>query len=376
MEVLPNDNKEAVNVGLKYVNNDACYPSLMVVGQIMQALLSGKYDLNKVAVIMTQTGGGCRASNYIGFIRRALEKADMGHIPVISLNLSGLESNPGFKLTLPLIMRIVYAAVFGDIIMKCVYRMRPYEKTPGSVNAMHHNWEQKCIAFLSGASPSYGQFKRICRDMIHDFDNIPIMDIKKPRVGIVGEILVKFLPAANNHLAELLEKEGAEAVVPDLIDFMCYCFYNLDFKSKNLGFKKSLSRMGKLGNWAINKVRGTASKELAKSKHFTPPADIADLAKMATPIVSVGNMTGEGWFLTGEMLELIHSGAPNIVCTQPFGCLPNHIVGKGVIKEIRHRYPEANIVAIDYDPGASEVNQLNRIKLMLSTAQKNLNKEG
>ncbi|MCI5699921.1 MAG: 2-hydroxyacyl-CoA dehydratase [Lachnospiraceae bacterium] len=376
LEVLPNDNKEAVNVGLKYVNNDACYPSLMVVGQIMQALLSGKYDLNKVAVIMTQTGGGCRASNYIGFIRRALEKADMGHIPVISLNLSGLESNPGFKLTLPLIMRIVYAAVFGDIIMKCVYRMRPYEKTPGSVNAMHHNWEQKCIAFLSGASPSYGQFKRICRDMIHDFDNIPIMDIKKPRVGIVGEILVKFLPAANNHLAELLEKEGAEAVVPDLIDFMCYCFYNLDFKSKNLGFKKSLSRMGKLGNWAINKVRGTASKELAKSKHFTPPADIADLAKMATPIVSVGNMTGEGWFLTGEMLELIHSGAPNIVCTQPFGCLPNHIVGKGVIKEIRHRYPEANIVAIDYDPGASEVNQLNRIKLMLSTAQKNLNKEG
>lgn len=211
--------------------------------------------------------------------------------------------------------------------------------------------------------------------MIRDFDNIPILDIKKPRVGIVGEILVKFLPAANNYLAELLEKEGAEAVVPDLLDFFSYCFRNLDFKSNYLGFKKSLGKMGKVGIWAINTIRGAASKEFARSKHFTPPADINELAKMATPIVSVGNMTGEGWFLTGEMLELIHNGAPNIVCTQPFACLPNHIVGKGVIKEIRHRYPEANIVAIDYDPGASEVNQLNRIKLMLSTAQKNLNKE-
>ena len=375
LEVLPNDNKEAVNVGLKYVNNDACYPSLMVVGQIMQALLSGKYDVNKVAVIMTQTGGGCRASNYIAFIRRALEKAGMSQIPVISLNMSGLESNPGFKLTLPLIKRAVYAAVFGDIIMKCVYRMRPYEKTLGSVNEMHKKWERTCMDFVSSPRPTYSGYKKICREMIRDFDNIPILDIKKPRVGIVGEILVKFLPAANNHLAELLEKEGAEAVVPDLLDFFSYCFRNLDFKSKYLGFKKSLGQMGKVGIWAIDMVRGAASKEFAKSKHFTPPANINELADMATPIVSVGNMTGEGWFLTGEMLELIHNGAPNIVCTQPFACLPNHIVGKGVIKEIRHRYPEANIVAIDYDPGASEVNQLNRIKLMLSTAQKNLDKK-
>ena len=372
LEVLPNDNKDAVNVGLKYVNNDACYPSLMVVGQIMDALLSGRYDLNKVAVIMTQTGGGCRASNYIGFIRRALKKAGMEQVPVISLNLSGLESNPGFKLTLPLIMKIIYGAVFGDIIMKCVYRMRPYEAVAGSVNKMHKKWEKRCIKFLKDKSPSYGRFKKICRAMIHDFDNIPILDIKKPRVGIVGEILVKFLPAANNHLAELLEAEGAEAVVPDLIDFFTYCFYNLDFKSKYLGFKPSLGRNGKLGIKAIEFIRKTASKEFAKSKHFTPPADIADLAKLATPIVSVGNMTGEGWFLTGEMLELIHNDAPNIVCIQPFACLPNHIVGKGVIKELRRRYPQANIVAIDYDPGASEVNQLNRIKLMLSTAQKNL----
>ena len=374
LEVLPNDNKEAVDVGLKYVNNDACYPSLMVVGQIMQALLSGKYDLNKVAIIMSQTGGGCRASNYIGFIRRALKKAGMEQIPVISINLSGLESNPGFKITPTLATRLVYGAVFGDILMKCVYRMRPYEIGPGSTNALHKKWEKRCIRFISQKHCKYRDFQRICRTMIRDFDNIPITDEKKPRVGIVGEILVKFLPAANNYLAELLESEGAEAVVPDLIDFMNYCFYNQNFKAQHLGTKRSSAQLGNLGVKFINFVRKAADAEYRKSKHFTPSANIADLAEMATPIVSNGNQTGEGWFLTGEMLELIDSGVPNIVCAQPFACLPNHVVGKGVIKEVRRRHPEANIVAIDYDPGASEVNQLNRIKLMLSTAQKNLNK--
>ena len=375
LEVLPNDNKHAVDVGLKYVNNDACYPSLMVVGQIMDALLSGKYDLNKTAVIMSQTGGGCRASNYIAFIRRALKKAGMEQIPVISLNLSGLESNPGFKLTLPLIKRIVYGAVFGDILMKCVYRMRPYELEKGIVNRKHKIWEQRVIAFVTGSSVSHGTFKKMCREMVHDFDTIPISDDKKPRVGIVGEILVKFLPAANNHLADLLEAEGAEPVVPDLIDFICYCFYNQNFKVEKLGFKKSKATIANLGLKAIDWLRKTANEALEQSRHFTPAADIRDLAKMASPIVSAGNQTGEGWFLTGEMMELIHGGVPNIVCIQPFGCLPNHIVGKGVIKEVRREHPEANIVAIDYDPGASEVNQLNRIKLMLSTAQKNLHKD-
>ena len=374
LEVLPNDNKHAVDVGLKYVNNDACYPSLIVVGQIMDALLSGKYDLNKTAVVMSQTGGGCRASNYIAFIRRALKKAGMEQIPVISVNLSGLESNPGFKLTLPLVKKVAYGAVFGDILMKCVYRMRPYELEEGIVNRKHKIWEQRVISFLSGSSVSHSQFKKMCREMVHEFDTIPISDVKKPRVGIVGEILVKFLPAANNHLAELLESEGAEAVVPDLIDFMCYCFYNQNFKVENLGFKKSKATMANWGIKAIEWVRKPASEALAQSRHFAPPADIRDLAKMASPIVSTGNQTGEGWFLTGEMMELIHGDVPNIVCIQPFGCLPNHIVGKGVIKEIRREYPTANIVAIDYDPGASEVNQLNRIKLMLSTAQKNLKK--
>ena len=374
LEVLPNDNKHAVDVGLKYVNNDACYPSLMVVGQIMDALLSGKYDLNKTAVIMSQTGGGCRASNYIAFIRRALKKAGMEQIPVISLNLSGLESNPGFKLTLPLIKRIVYGAVFGDILMKCVYRMRPYELEKGIVNRKHKIWEQRVIAFVTGSSVSHGTFKKMCREMVHDFDTIPISDEKKPRVGIVGEILVKFLPAANNHLADLLEAEGAEPVVPDLIDFICYCFYNQNFKVEKLGFKKSKATIANLGLRAIDWLRKTANEALEQSRHFTPAADIRDLAKMAAPIVSAGNQTGEGWFLTGEMMELIHGGVPNIVCIQPFGCLPNHIVGKGVIKEVRREHPEANIVAIDYDPGASEVNQLTWIKLMLSTAQKNLHK--
>ena len=375
LEVLPNDNKHAVDVGLKYVNNDACYPSLMVVGQIMDALLSGKYDLNKTAVIMSQTGGGCRASNYIAFIRRALKKAGMEQVPVISINLSGLENNPGFKLTLPLIKRIVYGAVFGDILMKCVYRMRPYELEKGIVNRKHKIWEQRAIAFVTGSSVSHGTFKKMCREMVHDFDTIPISDEKKPRVGIVGEILVKFLPAANNHLADLLETEGAEPVVPDLIDFICYCFYNQNFKVEKLGFKKSKATIANLGLKAIDWLRKTANEALEQSRHFTPAADIHDLAKMAAPIVSAGNQTGEGWFLTGEMMELIHGGVPNIVCIQPFGCLPNHIVGKGVIKEVRREHPEANIVAIDYDPGASEVNQLNRIKLMLSTAQKNLHKD-
>ncbi len=372
LEVLPNDNKNAVDVGLKYVNNDACYPSLIVVGQIMDALLSGKYDLNKVAVVMTQTGGGCRASNYIGFIRRALKKADMEQIPVISLNLSGLEGNPGFRLSLPLIRRICYAAVFGDILMKCIYRMRPYELEKGIVNRKHKIWEKRVIAFVQGDGLSHQRFKKMCQEMVHDFDTIPISDEKKPRVGIVGEILVKFLPAANNHLADLLEAEGAEPVVPDLIDFLNYSFYNQNFKVRNLGFKKSKATIANWGIKAIDWLRKTADEALEASRHFWPSADIRDLAEMASPIVSTGNMTGEGWFLTGEMMELIHGGAPNIVCIQPFGCLPNHIVGKGVIKEIRRTHPEANIVAIDYDPGASEVNQLNRIKLMLSTAQKNL----
>ncbi len=372
LQVLPNDNKRAVDVGLKYVNNDACYPSLMVVGQIMDAILSGKYDTDKIAVIISQTGGGCRASNYIGFIRRALKKAGYSNIPVISVNLSGLEENPGFKLTPNLILRGIYGVIFGDIFMKCVYRLRPYEAVSGSVNAMHEKWKEECRKFLSNGYPSRRKFKKLCQDIIEDFDrNIELIDVKKPRVGIVGEILVKFLPAANNYLVELLESEGAEAVVPDLLDFLLYSFYNQNFKSEKLGFSRSKAVIGNLGIRFLEWMRKPATEMFEKSRRFTPPARIEELGRMASEIVSLGNQTGEGWFLTGEMLELIHNGAPNIVCTQPFACLPNHVVGKGVIKELRRRYPESNVVAIDFDPGASEVNQLNRIKLMLSTAHKN-----
>ncbi len=372
IRVLPNDNKQAVDMGLKYVNNDACYPSLIVVGQIMDAILSGEYDTDHLAVIISQTGGGCRASNYIGFIRRALKKAGYAHIPVISINLSGLEGNPGFKITPALLLRGLYAAVFGDIFMKCVYRMRPYEAVPGTTDAVHRKWAEICKKFVSEGYPSRRRFKKMCQDIISDFDQIETLDIKKPRVGVVGEILVKFLPAANNHLVDLLESEGAEAVVPDLLDFLLYCFYNQNFKVSHLGMKKSKATLGNLGIKALEWFRKPASDAFRKSKHFDPPAVIEDLAHMASEIVSIGNQTGEGWFLTGEMLELIHHDAPNIVCTQPFACLPNHVVGKGVIKELRRRYPDSNIVAIDFDPGASEVNQLNRIKLMLSTANKNL----
>ncbi len=374
-EVLPNDNRRAIDVGLKYVNNDACYPSLMVVGQIMDALLSGKYDLNKTAVIMTQTGGGCRATNYVGFIRRALEKAGMAQIPVISLNLGGIETNPGFHMNLDLLMHTAYGAVFGDIFMRCVYRMRPYEKEPGSVEAVHQKWLKKCQDFLSAKHMSFFKFRKMCRQIIEDFDAIPITDELKPRVGIVGEILVKFAPAANNYLVELLESEGAEAVVPDLLDFLLYCFYNQIYKAEELGMSKKTAFISKLGIDALEFLRSAACKAFKKSKHFTAPISIYQTVEYAKPIVSIGNQTGEGWFLTGEMVELIHSGVNNIVCTQPFACLPNHVVGKGVIKELRKQYPLSNVVAIDYDPGASEVNQLNRIKLMLSTAQKNLQKQ-
>lgn len=373
LEVLQNSDRRAVDTGLKYVNNDACYPSLIVVGQIMDALLSGKYDLNRTAIIMSQTGGGCRASNYIGFIRRALERAGMPQIPVISLNANGMETNPGFKITLPLITKAMQAVVYGDLFMRVLYATRPYEAKPGSANALHGKWRDICQKSLSRRAPTMLEFNRNIRGIIKDFDELPRKNVTKPKVGIVGEILVKFSPLANNHVVELLEAEGAEAVMPDLLDFLLYCFYNSNFKADNLGGKRSTAYLCNMGISLLEYFRRTSRKELERSVHFLPPAKINDLASMAEHYVSIGNQTGEGWFLTGEMLELIKSGTTNIICTQPFGCLPNHIVGKGVIKELRSSHPEANIIAIDYDPGASEVNQLNRIKLMLATAQKNLN---
>ena len=375
VEVLQNDSRSAIDCGLKYVNNDACYPSLIVVGQIMEALLSGKYDPNKTAIFMSQTGGGCRASNYIGFIRRALEKVDMEQIPVISVNANGMETNEGFKMTPAMIIKAMQAVVYGDLFMRVLYATRPYEKERGAANRLHKKWRNRVIDSLSVRKPNFGEFKRNIRAIVKDFDNLPRLNIKKPRVGIVGEILVKFSPLANNHIVDLLEKEGAEAVMPDLLDFLLYSFYNSNFKAENLGMSKKSAFMANVGIKVLEALRSDARKALDKSKHFIAPSRIDHLANMAKDYVSVGNQTGEGWFLTGEMLELIETGTPNIVCTQPFGCLPNHVVGKGVIKELRRSHPEANIIAVDYDPGASEVNQLNRIKLMLATAQKNLKEQ-
>jgi len=373
VEVLDNDNRTAIDTGLKFVNNDACFPSITVVGQIMEAVLSGRYDTDKLAIIMTQTGGCCRASNYVGFIRRALNKVNLSHIPVISLSAQGLEKNSGFKLPMPLLMKAAQGIIYGDLFMRCLYRVRPYEKTPGSADELHRKWRSIAVDSLVNPKSSWS-YKKVCHGIVAAFDALPIYeDVRKPRVGVVGEILVKYMPLANNHLVDLLEQEGAEAVVPDLMDFMNYSLYNGTYKKKFLSAKSDFA--AKAGIWAIRQLRKPALKALEASKRFEAPMPIEQVADLAKPFLSIGNQYGEGWFLTGEMVELIRTGVPNIVCIQPFACLPNHVVGKGVIKVLKMEYPQANIVAVDYDPGASEVNQLNRIKLMLSAAQQNMGKE-
>ncbi len=370
VEVLPKVDSAAVEDGLRYVNNDACYPSIIVVGQIIHALKSGKYDLDNTSVLITQTGGGCRATNYIGFLRKALLEAGMSQVPVISLNALGLDNQPGFKITLDLLDNAFKGLVYGDLLMRVLYRVRPYEAVPGSANELYRKWTKICIDSISKGKK--GSFKRNIKGIVKEFDELELRDVVKPKVGLVGEILVKFHPDANNSVVDVIEKEGAEAVMPDLIDFFLYCAYDANFKYKNLSgtFKKLV-----INNAAILGIewyRRHMKKYLRKSKRFDPPHSIYELANSASEILSIGNQTGEGWFLTAEMIELIKSGAGNIVCMQPFACLPNHVTGKGMIKELRRRYPESNIVAVDYDPGASEVNQLNRIKLMMSVAFKNL----
>ena len=370
--ILDNDNRTAIDTGLKYVNNDACFPSMTVVGQIMEAVLSGKYDTNRLAIMMTQTGGCCRASNYVSFIRRALDKAGYSQIPVISLNANGMEKNSGFHWSIGLLMDVVHAMVYGDLFMRCLYRVRPYEKVAGSADELHKKWQAICIDSLTNKKSKY-TYKEVCKGIVDAFDNFEIdQTLKKPRVGVVGEILVKYMPLANNHLVELLENEGAEVVVPDILDFFNYSAYDHQYQHKFLGGTKLSDRVSKLVILLIKKLRSPAIKALAQSKRFHPPVDIEEVAEMTKPFLSLGNQYGEGWFLAGEMIELITSGTPNIVCIQPFACLPNHVVGKGVIKALRKAYPNANIAAVDYDPGASEVNQLNRIKLMLSAAKQAL----
>ena len=371
--VLPEVDTAAVEEGLKYVNNDACYPSIIVVGQIIHALKSGQYDINNTSVLITQTGGGCRATNYIGFLRKALLEAGMSQIPVISLNALGMDSQPGFKFSFKLIDLAFKGLVYGDLLMRVLYRVRPYEKVPGSANELYNKWAKICKEAIR--ENKMGSFKKNIKNIIREFDALELNDITKPRVGLVGEILVKFHPDANNNVVDVIESEGAEAVMPDLIDFFLYCAYDADFKYKNLNgtFKRLI--INRAAVFGIEWYRRYLRKYLNASKRFEAPHPISHMAQSASEVLSLGNISGEGWFLTAEMIELIKSGAGNIVCMQPFACLPNHVTGKGMIKELRRRYPESNIVAVDYDPGASEVNQLNRIKLMMSVAFKNLRGE-
>ena len=362
--------KTAIDIGLRYVNNDACYPALIVVGQILGALFSGKYDINNVAIFMTQTGGGCRASNYMSFIRKALQRAGMSQVPVVSLSSKGLEKHPGLKITRSLINKAMQSLVYGDLFMRVLYRVRPYELKQGSANELYEHWNNICKASIHRGG--WSEYKRNINNIIQAFDTLPLNNNILPKVGVVGEILVKYHPTANNDIVNLLEHEGAEAVVPDLLDFILYSFYIANFTHKHLGEKRIVKYVSNLVISFIEYYRKPMIRALNKSKRFTAPVHIKKLGELAKPLVSLGNMTGEGWFLAGEMIELIETGVQNIVCAQPFACLPNHVVGKGVIKALHNKYPNSNIVAIDYDPGASEVNQLNRIKLMLSAARRNL----
>ena len=370
LEILPSVDTEAVEEGLKYVNNDACYPTIIVIGQIIAALKSGRYDLENTSVIISQTGGGCRATNYIGFLRKALKEAGFPKIPVISLNAAGLESNPGFKFTYPMVKKSMMALIYGDLLMRVLYKVRPYEATEGSANLLYEKWVKICKqAVVKGSNK---EFKNNISSIVSDFDSLEIKDIMKPQIGLVGEILVKFHPTANNNIIEVIENEGGEAVMPDLTDFFLYCAYDSNFKYEYLGKSNKDKILNNIAIGYMESFRKHMRLVLESSKRFHAPKTIQELAKGAAPILSMGNQTGEGWFLTAEMVELIEGGTKNIVCMQPFACLPNHVTGKGMIKELKRRYPGANITAIDYDPGASEVNQVNRIKLMMSVAFKNL----
>ena len=373
LELLPSVDHGAVDAGLKYVNNDICYPSILTTGQVMEAVMSGRYDTDKLAIIITQTGGGCRATNYIALIRKALKSVGLEHIPVISLSFKKLdEENPGFKITPKMLLQAIYALCYGDLLMMCLYRTRPYEVESGSATRLFDYWMDTCKKQLAKGT-TRGDFKRTVRKIVEDFDTLPLEgEGTKPRVGVVGEILVKFHPTANNQIIDVIEREGCEAVVPGLIEFFLFGIAGAIFQKDPLGRSSKGAFGSRIALKVLEKFRSPVTKALERSSRFEPPASIYELAEYASEILSLCNSMGEGWLLTAEMVELIRTGAPNVVCTQPFACLPNHVVGKAVIKELRRRYPESNIVAVDYDPGASEVNQLNRIKLMISVAKANL----
>lgn len=371
IKLLKECTEKTVETGLKYVNNDACYPSILVIGQLIEALETGEYDLEKTAVIISQTGGGCRATNYIGFLRKALVDAGFANIPVISFNIAGLEKMSGFKISIKMMGKLLRGVVLGDLLSKLLLRNRPYEINNEETNNLYKKWIEKGKDIIENGDQK--DFENAVTEIIKDFDEIKIIETKKPKVGVVGEILIKYHPFGNNNIVEELESEGAEVVLPDFMGFVKFmATHKINFsdllktkKIKGYIFRKVID--------ILDKQEEYVKKELSKAKKkYQPLCDIWKLRDEVGEILSIGNQTGEGWFLTAEMMELIQNDVPNIVCVQPFACLPNHIVGKGVIKTIRNKYPNANIVAVDYDPGASEANQTNRIKLLISVAKETM----
>ncbi|MDD6733520.1 MAG: 2-hydroxyacyl-CoA dehydratase [Lachnospiraceae bacterium] len=369
-ELLENTGKEVIETGLKYVHNDTCYPATLVVGQFIEALNSGKYDVHKTALFFTQTGGGCRASNYISLIRKALKKAGYGYIPVISLNFVGIEKNSGFKLSIPMIRRMLYAVIYGDVLMLMTNQVKPYEIHPGDAEKMADEWTKKCVDQLRkpGVLP-YGIIKNTYHRIIRDFEKIPRTGEKKVKVGIVGEIYVKFSPLANRHLEQYLVSEGAEATMAGFMDFALFYLYGRIVEYDMYRIHKKSIGILKLAYRIFERKQKDIIRAIKEESSFDAPTEFAHTVALGKKYINLGVKMGEGWLLVAEMAEHIDRGVTNIVCAQPFGCLPNHIVGKGVMKVIKDNNPGVNIIAIDYDASASEINQQNRIKLLLANAK-------
>lgn len=375
-ELLENSGRPVVDCGLRYVHNDTCYPALLVIGQMINAIESGKYDSHKVALMITQTGGGCRASNYIYLLRKALNKSGYGYIPVVSLNFNNLEPNPGFQLTLPMIDRMLYAVLYGDLLMLLKNQCKPYEITAGESEALADRWTERLARQMKGRGIiSYRKVRQNYHAIIEDFGQIPLRREEKVKVGIVGEIFVKFSPLGNNNLEAFLLSEGAEPVVPGLLDFCLYCVYNgiVDKKLYGTGTLKALAC--KFAYRFLTGKQEDMIDMIKKHGAFQPSTPFSHTHTLTEGYIGHGVKMGEGWLLTAEMLELIEEGVRNIVCTQPFGCLPNHIVGKGMMKIIKEKHPGVNLVAVDYDSGATQINQENRIKLMLANAAEQQKKQ-
>ncbi|MDN5962734.1 MAG: 2-hydroxyacyl-CoA dehydratase, partial [Propionibacterium sp.] len=383
MELLEHASREDMECGLKYVNNDACFPAIMVIGQLINKFIDGGGDPEKSVVAITQTGGMCRATNYVGMLRRGLAAAGFSQVPVLAISAQGLESNPGFKMTPTIVNAALQGLILTDLLQNVLLRVRPYERDEGSAMALYQRWNALVCEFMT--TPRYSaiegrklSFKWLCRQMVHEFDELPLLDIpRKPRVGVVGEILVKFQPDANNNLVDVIEDEGCEAVLPGLMGFFLQSMETGDWRWENFGMGRTSRHVKKMALWFIEQMSGTANAALAATHgKFDVPESMHAMAERAQQVISLGTQAGEGWLLVAEMMHLIEHGTPNVICAQPFACLPNHVVGRGMFKTLRERYPMANITSIDYDPGASEVNQLNRIKLMIATAYKNAEDSG